>query len=282
MAGTNKALGQHWLKNREILDAIAELAVGDGSAVNHSGKSKKKPLTCVEIGPGLGYLTSSLLRRFDKVVAVEYDKRLADNLPGSFPGTNLKVVWDDILEYDFRDVKKPFVVAGNIPYYITQPIIGKVLELPPQKRPERVVLLMQKEVAERVLAVHGTTPLALLVENQAVVKAGPVVSRKEFDPAPKVDSQVVVMEMRKTPLWPDESLTLGALLYLAFDHPRKKLLNNFMTAFSREEAASIFDVAGIRSDLRPGDLTFQVYQKLWEAIMEIDLANFARMSRGML
>ena len=102
----NKLLGQHWLKDRVVLDEIASLA-GEGRG-------------CVEIGPGLGFLTSSLLRRFDKVIAVEYDERLAKNLPGSFPGKNLEVVNGDILQYDFSKIREPYVVAGNIPYYITR------------------------------------------------------------------------------------------------------------------------------------------------------------------
>ena len=101
MVGTNKALGQHWLKNRVILDEIASLA-GEGGL-------------CVEIGPGLGFLTSSLLKRFDRVVAVEYDKRLAENLPKSFPGKNLEVVNEDILKYDFEMTTESYVVVGNIP-----------------------------------------------------------------------------------------------------------------------------------------------------------------------
>ena len=109
----NIKLGQHWLKNRDILNEIAALA-GDGKL-------------CVEIGPGLGFLTSSLLRRFKNVIAVEYDDRLALNLPKSFPGTGLEVVHGDFLEYDFAGVDAPYAIAGNIPYYITSPIIEKVL-----------------------------------------------------------------------------------------------------------------------------------------------------------
>ena len=82
MVGTKKSLGQHWLKNRAILDEIADLAVygvDEESADGNSAKTEVK--TCVEIGPGLGFLTSSLLKRFEKVVAVEYDDRLAENQP---------------------------------------------------------------------------------------------------------------------------------------------------------------------------------------------------------
>ena len=90
----NKALGQHWLNNRAILDEIADLACYGikQDDVETRRDALKIARLCVEIGPGLGTLTSSLLRRFDEVIAIEFDKRLADNLPGSFPGKNLKVI----------------------------------------------------------------------------------------------------------------------------------------------------------------------------------------------
>ena len=122
----NKSLGQHWLKNRAILDEIAELS-GEGGL-------------CVEIGPGLGTLTASLLRRFDKVLAIEFDAKLAENLPKSFPGKNLEVINVDFLKYDLDSIEAPYVIAGNIPYYITSPIIEKILKT--KNLPKRVVLLM--------------------------------------------------------------------------------------------------------------------------------------------
>ena len=146
----NKSLGQHWLKNREILNEIAELASGgvnEASAYDFSEKTEVG--TCLEIGPGLGTLTSSLLKRFNKVIAVEFDARLAENLPKSFPGKNLEVFNEDILKFDFSTIKEPYVVAGNIPYYITSPIIEKLLTV--NNLPQRIVLLIQKEVAERIV-----------------------------------------------------------------------------------------------------------------------------------
>ena len=141
MVGTKKSLGQHWLKNRAILDDIAETAASVGIRGGYD-----RPQLCLEIGPGLGTLTSSLLRYFNRVIAVEYDERLANNLPKSFPGKNLDVIHGDILKFDFSDIIEYYVIAGNIPYYITAPIIKKVLTADPL--PERVVLLVQKEVAE--------------------------------------------------------------------------------------------------------------------------------------
>ena len=218
MVGTNKALGQHWLKNRVILDQIAFLA-GEGEL-------------CVEIGPGLGVLTSSLFKRFNKVIAVEYDERLAENLPKSFPGKNLEVVKGDFLKYDFAGVAEPYAIAGNIPYYITSPIIEKVLTL--EVLPERVVLLIQKEVAERILS-DKETVLSLFVKNRAKVTAGPVVKKDEFTPPPKVDSQVIVME----PHAPEVADEAFDLIRRGFRAPRKKLVRNLMGMKSREELEQI-------------------------------------------
>ena len=241
----NIGLGQHWLKNRAVLEEIAELA-GRGEL-------------CVEIGPGLGYLTSSLLRRFDKVIAVEYDARLAANLPGSFPGTNLEVVNEDILKYDFAGLVEPYAVAGNIPYYITSPIIERVLTLP--VLPERVVLLMQKEVAERI-ASEKETVLSLFVKNRAEVELGPVVKAEEFTPPPKVDSQVLRLKPHK-PVVGEEVLDL---IRRGFKAPRKKLMHNLAGLKSKEELLKIFGEVGISVDARPGDVHLGDFERLFTEI----------------
>ena len=143
MLQNKKHLGQNWLKNRPILEEIAESAI-----ITADDPKSCQPL-CLEIGPGLGTLTSSLLRRFPKVLAVEYDEKLATNLPKSFPGKNLEVIHQDFLQFDLEQIKEPYVVVGNIPYYITSPIIQKLISA--ENQPQRIVLLMQKEVADRLL-----------------------------------------------------------------------------------------------------------------------------------
>lgn len=257
MVGTKKSLGQHWLKNRVILDEISDLAAGlaDPSAQ----KSSEKSGLCIEIGPGLGTLTLSLLKRFDRVIAVEYDERLAENLPKSFPGTNLEVVNADILQYDFSMVPQPYVVAGNIPYYITSPIIEKVLTL--SNLPERVVLLVQKEVAERILD-EKKTQLSLFVENRAKASAGPVVKRDEFTPPPKVDSQVIVLEPH-TPIVSDKVFDL---IRVGFAAPRKKLIHNLAGIRNKTELGEILTNLGIDIDARPGNLTLQDWQRLYKKV----------------
>lgn len=177
-----KSLGQHWLKNRVILDAIADAAMTPDAQL------------CIEIGPGLGTLTSSLLRRFEKVIAIEFDADLARKLPASFPGKNLEVIHGDILTTDLAQLTggQPYSVAGNIPYYITSPIVHKLLNAHPL--PRKISLLMQKEVAERIAAEPGDySLLALSVQNLAEAELGPVVKAKEFTPPPQVDSQVLIL-----------------------------------------------------------------------------------------
>lgn len=241
----NKSLGQHWLKNRAILDEIADLAGESG--------------VCLEIGPGLGTLTSSLLKRFNEVIAVEYDKNLANNLPKSFPGKNLKVINADILDFDFSLIKGPYAVAGNIPYYITSPIIEKLLTV--ENKPKRIVLLIQKEVAERI-ADEKETMLSLFVKNFANVELGPVVLKAEFTPPPKVDSQVIVLVPHERVV----SDNVFKLIRQGFSAPRKKLLHNLNSLKSKEDLINIFTKLNIDINARPGDLDLSKWQQLYGAL----------------
>ena len=243
----NKSLGQHWLKDREILNEIADLAVDDDAKL------------CIEIGPGLGTLTSSLLKNFEKVFAIEYDERLAKNLPNSFPGKNLEVLNADFLDFDLEKIKEPYAVAGNIPYYITSPIILKLLEA--KNAPNRIVLLIQKEVAERITAHAGKhTVLSLSVQNRAYTELGPVVPRELFTPPPKVDSQVIILEPHE-PLVSSDTIKL---IKSGFSAPRKKLISNL--PYEKATLAPIFEKSSISLDARPADLELETWQKLQEII----------------
>ena len=252
VAKNNKSLGQHWLKNREILEEIAE-----ESAVGIAETGVKK---CIEIGPGLGTLTSSLLKRFEKVTAVEFDKRLAENLPKSFPGKDLEVINADFLKFDLENIEGPYVVAGNIPYYITSPIIEKILTV--KNLPKRVVLLIQKEVAERIVD-EKETMLSLFVKNRADAMLGVYVPREEFTPPPKVDSQVIILE----PHAPKYDEDLFKIIRLAFSAPRKKLLHNLLPLKSKEELLKIFEKTGVDADARPADLHLDDYSRLFHEIV---------------
>ena len=246
----NKSLGQHWLKNRIILDDIADLAVKDG-VVN-----------CLEIGPGLGTLTSSLLRRFEKVTSVEFDENLAKNLPKSFPGKNLEVINADILKFDFNSVEAPYSVAGNIPYYITSPIIERLLLA--ENKPERIVLLIQKEVAERIAAEDGKqSVLSLFVQNRADVELGPVVLKGEFTPPPKVDSEIIILN----PKTPEIKEEVFKLIKIGFSSPRKKLIANLAGLKSKEELRQIFEKLNLDENARPANLGLKDWERLQESML---------------
>lgn len=238
-----KSLGQNWLKDRDILIDIADMASCDDVQ------------EVLEIGPGLGTLTSALFKFFDKVTAVELDDRLAVNLPKSFPGKNLEVIHNDILNLDLSTLSLPekYVVAGNIPYYITSQIIQKLLHA--EHRPEKIVLLMQKEVAERLAAGPGDySILGLSAQIYAKVTLGQVVKREFFTPPPKVDSQVVMLEPLAEPLATESTM---ALIKLGFIAPRKKLLSNLTVGLKlpKEEIQSYFTTLNLSENARPADLS---------------------------
>ena len=240
-----KSLGQHWLKDRDILLDIADSASVEGVS------------EVLEIGPGLGTLTSALFQFFDKVTAIELDDNLANNLPKSFPGKNLQVVHEDVLKLDLGtlDLPEKYVVAGNIPYYITSPIIQKFLHA--EHRPEKIVILIQKEVAERLAAEPGDySILGLSAQIYAKVTLGPLVKKEFFTPPPKVDSQVVILEPLETPL---ASETTMSLIKLGFIAPRKKLIANLAIGLhkSRDEIKTIFAKLNLNENARPADLTIE-------------------------
>lgn len=258
-----KFLGQHWLKNRIILDEIADLAF-DSREADLIEKPEKTYAPefggiCLEIGPGLGTLTSSLLRRFKKVIAVEFDQKLAENLPKSFPGKNLEVVNEDILKFDFSHIKGAYVVVGNIPYYITSSIIEKLLTL--ENKPEKIVLLIQKEVAERIVDKKETV-LSLFVKNLANVELGPIVSKNEFTPPPKVDSQVIIFKPKE----PEILDEVFKLIKMGFSSPRKKLIHNLITLKNKEVLDDIFGELDIDKNVRPGDLSLGKWSMLYKKL----------------
>ncbi|HSX32406.1 MAG TPA: rRNA adenine dimethyltransferase family protein, partial [Candidatus Saccharimonadales bacterium] len=136
MFATKKELGQHWLHDDESLQAMVD------------GIDLKKADTVLEIGPGLGTLTTKLTDRARDVIAVEFDTDLARELVGRVPASNLHIVRQDILKYDLTQLPKHYKIAANIPYYLTSNLLRTLCE---STNPfSKASLLMQKEVAERV------------------------------------------------------------------------------------------------------------------------------------
>lgn len=252
MVAPNKSLGQHWLRDRSVLEHIADLAeVGTGDTV-------------LEIGPGLGTLTSELLRRADKVLAVEFDEALARKLPAQFPGKNLTVVNQDILSYDLSQLPAGYKVAANVPYYITSKIVQLLMTA--ENKPSVAVLLVQKEVAERLAAPAGDMSiLAISAQLYADVQLGDVVPAELFTPPPKVDSQVVVLRTREQPLFTDISeKDYFRVVKAGFSAKRKKLRSSLSggLGISKDDASRLLENAGINPDMRAQDLTLEQWYQL--------------------
>lgn len=242
----NKSLGQHWLTDRQILDKIANSAF------------EKETKTCLEIGPGLGTLTSSLLKRFEKVITVEFDEHLAKNLPNSFPGKNLEVINADFLKFDLEKLESPYAVAANIPYYITSPIIEKLLTA--KNKPEKIALLVQKEVAERI-ADEKESLLSLFCKNYANVQLGITVPKAFFTPPPKVDSRVIVFKPLSAPRI---NPRIFEFIKIGFSSPRKKLIKNLsgFQNLKKSDLETAFKTLNLDLNSRPSDLKLEDWKSL--------------------
>jgi len=252
MSGPKKSLGQHWLKDRDVLSRIA-----DEAAITADD-------TVLEIGPGLGTLTSELLRRARKVVAVELDGELARKLPGQFPGTSLEVVNQDILTFDLRALPENYVVVANVPYYITSKIVQLLTTA--VNKPRAIVLLIQKEVAERMAAEAGDMSiLAVSSQVYAKVRLGDIVPAELFTPPPKVDSQVVILEMRPEALVaPSDEKIFFRVVKAGFSAKRKKLRSSIASGLhlSKPEAEALLQKADISPENRAEDLSIDAWLRL--------------------
>lgn len=242
-----KELGQHWLKDRDMLEAIAEEAV-----ITHSD-------TVLEIGPGLGTLTGVLLSRAKQVIAVEYDKQLADKLPGQYPGKNLRVANQDILQFDFNTLPQNYKVVANVPYYITNKIVQALIQA--DNKPSEIVLLVQKEVAERIAAGPGAmSMLALATQVYATASLGVEVPREYFTPPPKVDSQVIVLTMLDTPkVDASEQKQFFRVAKAGFSAKRKKLRSSLSGGLMipKSDVETVLEKAGVSPDARAEDVSIE-------------------------
>ncbi len=248
----NKSLGQHWLKDRLMLEAIAdsaELSLDD---------------TVLEIGPGLGTLTSSLLSRAKRVVAIEYDTDLARKLPGQFPGKNLEVVPGDILDYDLDQLPAGYVVVANVPYYITAKIMQRLVRAGNQ--PDRIIVLVQQEVAEKIAAQPGTmTPLTIELQCDYNIHLGIRVPKMYFTPPPKVNSQVVIckkLHVDKNAQFDKKQLM--KLVHAGFSSPRKMLRSSLAGGLDipKQDIEQLLVAAGVDENLRAQDLSLYEWQQI--------------------
>jgi 16S rRNA (adenine1518-N6/adenine1519-N6)-dimethyltransferase len=252
-----KSLGQHWLHEQSILRAIAEPA--------HLTKAD----TVLEIGPGLGTLTKILAEQAKKVVAIEFDADLARDLPKKLELHNVEVIQQDILRFDFQQLPDYKIVA-NIPYYLTSNLIRVISEA--RHSPEVVVLLVQKEVAERVTALPGAmSMLSLSAQFYWDVSLGVIVPAEAFTPPPKVNSQVIIFRKPEISLAAKIDPKLFFRIAKAgFSQRRKTLLNSLSAGLhlERETVQAYLDQSGIDVGRRAQTLSIAEWLRLYEIYLE--------------
>ena len=250
--GTKKAFGQNFLINRQIPMSIAE-----ESYSYHQYKVSCAPSAALEIGPGIGCLTNELCTCYDKVVAVEIDKTLIPILAETLSEhKNLTVINEDFLKLDLQEFLKehfgdaPVSVCANLPYYITTPIIMKLLE---NARGENgkspltsITVMVQKEVADRLCADekhgdYGAISASIAYYGHALKLFD--VSPDNFLPAPKVTSTVIRIELYDEPIYKTKSeKMLFRVIEGAFAQRRKTMLNSLSSSFSSIPKARIGEI----------------------------------------
>ncbi len=254
-----KSLGQNFLNEPEVLYAIADAVEADG---------------VLEIGPGIGVLTAALASCKEKVVSVEIDDTLLPVLDETLAGfNNIEIVHSDILKLDLKSLlaekfgDMSVSVAANLPYYITTPIIMNLLE---QRLPLReIVIMIQKEVADRIVAAPGSKDYgALTLAVNYFCRAQKVcdVDKSCFTPAPKVDSTVLRLEVLPTPsVTVKNEKRFFAIIKAAFGQRRKTLANALSNAGlfgGKEEIYAAFEKLGFDPMVRGEKLSIEEFAKL--------------------
>ena len=251
-----KSLGQHWLTNPEALKSIVEAAkVGAGDTV-------------LEIGPGIGSLTKFLTEQAKQVVAVEFDKSLAQSLPGQVPAANLTIVHDDILKFDLTTMPPAYKVVANIPYYLTSNLIRVLSES--INPPSLVVLLVQKEVAQRVASRAGEMSLlSVTAQFYWDVSLGSKMPANLFTPPPKVDSQVLILKRREQLPFEVDPKQFFRLVKAGFSNRRKTLLNSLSGGLQRLkiDVQAMLVAAGLKPQSRPQELSLEDWYRLYKQII---------------
>jgi 16S rRNA (adenine1518-N6/adenine1519-N6)-dimethyltransferase len=243
-----KSLGQHFLNDKRILQRIVD-------ALDLKGDE-----TVVEIGPGRGSLTDRLVPVAKRLVLIEYDRMLAARLRERYATTpSVTVVEADVLTVNLSEAAGgPFVLVGNVPYYITTPILFHALERP---RADRAVYLVQREVADRIGAAPGSKEYGALSVNVQSVATPKVLFRVapgSFQPPPKVESAVVRIDPRPDPaIAPEEEAGFRRFVIDVFGMRRKQLQRILRTLWSvsGEEADAAILRCGVEPSARPETLS---------------------------
>ncbi len=263
----SKSLGQNFLADKNIIDKIIEGSlIGDEDLV-------------IEIGPGIGVLTKAAALKAKKVIAIEIDKHLLPILKETLDGhDNIEIINMDILKTDLAEIIslnqgfKSIRIIGNLPYYITTPIIMKILEdhIPA----DSVTIMLQKEVADRIKAKPGTKDygaISVVIQYYCSVDSVASVPKEVFIPRPNVDSAVIRLNIYKEkPVALKSELLFFQTIKAGFGQ-RRKTLSNALTGLSsltKEEIGEVLATAGINAVRRAETLSIHEFAELSDALYD--------------
>jgi 16S rRNA (adenine1518-N6/adenine1519-N6)-dimethyltransferase len=244
-----KSLGQHFLSDRRILERIAD-------ALELTGNE-----TVIEIGAGRGGLTEVLAPRSGRLIAIEVDRALAALLRERYTGReSVSILEADVLTVNLGEVAGgPFRLVGNVPYYITTPILFHALERP---RPERAVYLVQREVADRIVAVPGSKEygaLSVNVQSVAIPKVLFRVAPGSFQPPPKVESAVVRIDPRPDPAIAAEEEAAFRRFVIDVFGMRRKQMQRILRSRGVPDATRVLEACGVEPSARPETLSSEQF-----------------------
>ncbi|RMH68347.1 MAG: ribosomal RNA small subunit methyltransferase A [Gemmatimonadetes bacterium] len=234
----------------------------------------------IEIGPGVGALTQILLARGYPVTAVEIDPLLVGVLQEQFAGqSDFRLVQADILQCDFtalvHEVDLPLVVVGNLPYYITSPILAQLIDSPVPV--QQALVLVQREVGERLLAAPGTANygiLSVLVQAYAHITLKMRLNPGAFYPVPQVESTVISLDFRHPPVTIPDKNAFTMLVKMAFNPRRKMLRNNLKKLpLTVNQLAMLFQEANIEGSRRAESLSLTEFVRLTEVFLTLKPLN---------
>jgi len=264
----SKSLGQNFLINPAVCPKMAEMS------------GAKEGTGVIEIGPGIGVLTCELAKRADKVAAIELDKRLIPVLNETLEEfNNVTIINDDVLKVDLHKLiedefaGKKVIVCANLPYYITSPVIMKLLE---DKLPiDSITVMVQKEAADRLCAEVGTRQsgaVTAAVNYYAKAKMLFKVSSGSFMPPPKVDSAVIKLDIHDKPaVKADNEELFFKVIKAAFAQRRKTLLNSLTNSmpYEKDKIANVLELAKIDSRYRAEQLSLEDFARISNEINKI-------------
>jgi len=256
-----KRFGQHFLVDDKVLQDIADAI------------APERADTVLEIGAGRGALTDLLAERAGRVVALEIDRALAARLTEKYAGgTNVEIMQQDVLKADFESLAgTSFLLVGNVPYYITTPIIFKSLEHP---MPRRAVFLVQREVADRIASSAGDEDYGALTVNIAATSNTELirtVPAESFQPPPRVESAVIRLTPRADPLLPRGDLpAFRAFVQAAFGQRRKQIQRvlRSVAGLPATEVEALLESCGVDRTARPETLTPETFVALFRGVVQ--------------